>query len=223
MNPWTQIPLEDYENHMRYDSVRQLQVLNKMMKGQIASCADDSIMILGVAGGNGLEYVDEQTVPLVYGIDINEAYLEACRNRYPKLSGVLQTCCLDIAAHPEILPRADHVIADLFVEYVGYEAFCKAMKAVCPQTVSCIIQQNGVNDFVSHTPYEDAFHDLDSVEHNIDPQMLISCLDQTGYIVAGQISETLPNGKILRQVDFTVKSLSAQFKSNIQSRKCVFH
>lgn len=31
-NPWEEIPLADYENHMKLDSVRQLQAMNEMMK-----------------------------------------------------------------------------------------------------------------------------------------------------------------------------------------------
>ena len=33
-NPWEEISLDDYENHMSLDSVRQLQMLNKLMKEQ---------------------------------------------------------------------------------------------------------------------------------------------------------------------------------------------
>ena len=33
-NPWEEIGLDDYENHMKLDSVQQLQTLNSMMKAQ---------------------------------------------------------------------------------------------------------------------------------------------------------------------------------------------
>ena len=35
-NPWREISLEDYENHMRLDGVMRLQTLNKMMKTQLS-------------------------------------------------------------------------------------------------------------------------------------------------------------------------------------------
>ena len=35
-NPWEKVKLSDYENHMALDSVRQLQALNQMMKGQLS-------------------------------------------------------------------------------------------------------------------------------------------------------------------------------------------
>lgn len=50
-NPWEMISLEDYENHMKLDSVRQLQGLNEMMQGQLDAFPASSVMILGVAGG----------------------------------------------------------------------------------------------------------------------------------------------------------------------------
>ena len=33
-NPWKEISLADYENHMKHNSVMQLQIMNEMMKGQ---------------------------------------------------------------------------------------------------------------------------------------------------------------------------------------------
>ena len=34
-NPWKDINISDYENHMALDSVQQLQAMNQMMKGQL--------------------------------------------------------------------------------------------------------------------------------------------------------------------------------------------
>ena len=35
-NPWEEISLSDYENHMRLDSVKQLQAMNSIMKKQFS-------------------------------------------------------------------------------------------------------------------------------------------------------------------------------------------
>lgn len=53
-NPWEEIPLTDYENHMKLASVMQLQAMNEMMKGQFAAYPVSSVMIFGIAGGNAL-------------------------------------------------------------------------------------------------------------------------------------------------------------------------
>lgn len=61
-NPWENISLSDYENHMALDSVWQLQAMNQMMKGQLNTYNISSVMILGIAGGNGLEHIHHQMV-----------------------------------------------------------------------------------------------------------------------------------------------------------------
>ena len=75
INPWEEIPLSDYENHMRLKSVQQLQTLDKMMRRQFSLCDADTAMILGVAGGNGLEHVAGGGFKQVFGVDINPDYL----------------------------------------------------------------------------------------------------------------------------------------------------
>lgn len=35
-NPWEEIKLDDYENHMSLDSVKQLQTMNMIMKSQFS-------------------------------------------------------------------------------------------------------------------------------------------------------------------------------------------
>lgn len=44
-NPWEEIPLADYENHMKLDTVLQLQTLNEMMKGQFDTDSVSSMMM----------------------------------------------------------------------------------------------------------------------------------------------------------------------------------
>ena len=89
-NPWEEIDLKDYESHMSLADVYQLQGMNEMMKEQFYTYGVRSLMILGVAGGNGLEHIDKASFQAVYGVDINQCYLEECRTRYKALEGILQ-------------------------------------------------------------------------------------------------------------------------------------
>ncbi len=68
-NPWEAIPLNDYEKHMNLDSVMQLQAMNQMMKMQFDTYRISNIMILGIAGGNGLEHIQKNKFEKVYGVD----------------------------------------------------------------------------------------------------------------------------------------------------------
>lgn len=141
-NPWEEISLDDYENHMRLASVNQLQTMNAIMKEQFESYQVETAMVLGIAGGNGLEHVRPDKYRVVYGIDINADYLREIPGRYPQLSDVLQCMHLDIVNEAERLPHAELVIANLLIEYIGYTAFQKAIKQVSPKFISCVIQIN---------------------------------------------------------------------------------
>ena len=96
INPWIEIELYDYEKHMSSDSVRQLQVINEMMKEQLDAFPVHSVMICGIAGGNGLEHIDKQRIDKVYDADINASCLYACTARYPHLQSVLETIQADL-------------------------------------------------------------------------------------------------------------------------------
>lgn len=204
-NPWEEISLDDYENHMKLDSVQQLQTMNTMMKEQFFQYPVKSIMVLGIAGGNGLEHINSQ-FEKVYGVDINREYLEECRKRYPKLEGILELLCVDLMTDIQQLVHADLVVANLLVEYIGYECFQKVILKVKPQYASCIIQINTDSSFVSDSPYLHVFDYLDRVHHQMEEQPLIDAMKNIGYQVELQGEEPLPNGKKLVRLDFQKSS-----------------
>lgn len=204
INPWETIPLSDYENHMRLDSVMQLQVMNCMMKRQFSSCTAKSAMVLGVAGGNGLEHVVSCGFDRVYGVDINNEYLQRCKERYPELNGILECVCADLTTPDVVLPHADLLIANLLIEYIGYDCFCRTVAQVRPQFASCIIQINTDNGFVSDSPYLHVFDGLESVHHQMQEDKLDTAMQSIGYRLSGTTEEPLPNGKKLVQMDFVL-------------------
>lgn len=205
-NPWENISLDDYENHMKLDSVKQLQTLNSMMKDQFEAYPVNSAMVLGVAGGNGLEHVSNDKYELVYGVDINSDYLKAAAERHNDLSDVLKCLKIDLINEPEKLPNAKLVIADLLIEYIGYPAFKKAISVIDPQYVSCIIQINtDVECWVSDSPYIHSFDSLDAVHNQMEESALIKAMDEIGFENICKSSEALPNGKSFIRLDFSRK------------------
>ena len=201
-NPWEEISLSDYENHMKLDSVMQLQNMNQMMKGQFNAYPVSSVMILGIAGGNGLEHIDRNKFQKVYGIDINEEYLKAVKERYTDISDILECIQLNLIEETNKLPKAELLVANLLIEYIGYDCFQKTVEQVQPKYVSCIIQINVDDSWVSDSPYIHAFDDLDKVHHQMEENLLIQTLKDIGYKRIAQIENTLPNGKKLVQLDF---------------------
>ena len=55
--PWEGISPDDNENHMRLDTVKQLQAMKAIMNEQFTAYPVETAMILGVAGGNGPEHI----------------------------------------------------------------------------------------------------------------------------------------------------------------------
>ena len=202
-NPWEEISLDDYENHMSLDSVKQLQTMNSIMKEQFEAYPVSTAMVLGVAGGNGLEHVSRDKYRTVYGVDINEDYIRAVSERYADLSDVLKCLKLDLIHNADQLPEAQLLIANLLIEYIGYDIFQKVICKVNPEYVSCVIQINTDDkQWVSDSPYLHAFDRLDEVHYQMDEKALSLKLQEIGYKDILQTRTALPNGKALLRMDF---------------------
>lgn len=201
-NPWEEISLSDYENHMKLNSVMQLQSINQMMKEQFDAYPVSSAMILGIAGGNGLEYIDRNKFKKVYGIDINQNYLNEVRNRYSDISDILECIRLNLLEETYKLPKSELLIANLLIEYIGYDCFQNTVKQVQPKYVSCIIQINTDNRFVSDSPYLHAFDRLEQVHHQMEEKALEKAMIDIDYHTIRNSEKILPNGKKLVQIDF---------------------
>ena len=202
-NPWEKIRLDDYENHMRLESVYQLQVLNEMMREQFSTYDIESVMILGVAGGNGLEHIDEKVIKKVYGVDVNQRFLDECSRRYSEFGTLLELICTDLLEADLCLPQSNLLVANLLVEYIGYDCFQKVVEAVAPEYVSCIIQINTGDSFVSDSPYLHAFDGLEEVHHQMDEVALVKSMAEIGYRKAERQEQNLPNGKKFVRIDFS--------------------
>lgn len=202
-NPWEDIRLDDYEKHMSLDSVMQLQALNSIMKNQFEAYDVHTVMILGVAGGNGLEHIDTDKYTRVYGVDINDSYLKILAIRYGAMGDVLQCLHLDIVKNVGMLPNADLVIANVLIEYIGYSAFQKVLQQVDATYVSCVIQINtDEGAWVSESPYLHAFDGLDAIHHQMEESTLTAAMKEIGYSRIVQDALPLPNGKGLVRLDY---------------------
>ncbi len=161
-NPWKEVALGDYESHMALGGVYQLQTLDNIMHSQFEAYTVLSVAILGIAGGNGLGNLESiPSIKNIYGIDINPDYLKASQDRAILLGNRYHTIHVDVNDDISLLPSAELVIANLFIEYVGYNNFAKAIKKMEPKYVSCVIQINPEDGYVSDSPYSDKLSVLD--------------------------------------------------------------
>ncbi len=202
-NPWEEISLDDYEKHMSLDSVKQLQTMNRIMEDQFEAYPVSIAMVLGVAGGNGLEHIRQDKYQTVYGVDINGDYLRAVSERYAELSDILKCLKIDLIHDEDQLPEAQLLIANLLIEYIGYDVFRRVICKVNPEYVSCVIQINTDDkQWVSDSPYLHVFDRLDEVHHQMDEESLSIKMQEIGYKDILQTRTPLPNGKALIRMDF---------------------
>jgi ubiquinone/menaquinone biosynthesis C-methylase UbiE len=81
-NPWLDVPLSDYEGHMRLPQVAQAQLLADVFEDQLAIHKPRSLAVLGCAGGNGFDRIVAEVTRRVVGVDLNRQYLNEVRDRF---------------------------------------------------------------------------------------------------------------------------------------------
>lgn len=205
-NPWQDIDIKDYENHMNSGSVLQLQALNKITKQQLDDHDCKTVCFFGIAGGNGLEHITNNKYTKVFCIDINSQYLDVCKKRYSNLGDALCIMETDLSDVNAVIPKAEFVIANLLIEYIGIKAFVEQIKKAEPNFVSCVIQNESIDSFVSKSGYEEELHKLDSIYTFVAIDELVSKMGIAGYECTQQSKSVLPNGKSFTRLDF-IKTL----------------
>jgi SAM-dependent methyltransferase len=144
-NPWLSIPARDYEGHMGPKGVDQLGALDRILSEIYAEVRPASMVVLGCGTGNGFKHIDPAVTTRVVGVDINSAYLEIARQRYPQLKDVFEACCFyaeKCAFDPESF---DLVHSALVLEYLDPEPMIEKIASwLAPGgTASFVIQEPG--------------------------------------------------------------------------------
>ncbi len=204
-NPWLHIPLEDYERHMSHDLVRQSALLNKLTKKYLDAIGPESVIFLGIAGGNGLEHIDKHITQRVFGIDINQDYLDTASNRYKQTIPSLQLVNLDITQHSDSICKADFIWAALVLEYTGVDkalAFCGNNIQMEGHLVVSI-QSNKNKQTVSPTGIE-SVKKAGEIFSIVDPEELLNKTTETGYKLIEKEENLLPNGKSIVTFHFVL-------------------
>lgn len=197
-NPWLSIPLEDYEGHMGSEIVRQLMVLVELFKSALDRCHPESVAVLGVAGGNGLEQIDSTITKRIIGVDINQRYLDEVQRRFSTLSGLELHCC-DLAKQEFSLAPVALVHAALIFEHVGLDlALENALSLVAPGgRLSVVLQLPSKEEQdVASTSYT-SMRTLKQYFVLIDIREFQGLLARKGFRLVEQETRSLPAGKAL--------------------------
>jgi hypothetical protein len=156
-NPWLHISLADYEGHMGSAGVGQLDVLSELFGVALELCHPASVAVLGVAGGNGLDRVDNNVTHRVVGLDVNPFYLDEVRRRYGEKCN-LDLHCVDLAEQRVELEPVQLVHAGLVFEHAGVDR--------CLENAVSLVTAGGAISVVIQLPSE--------VEHGVGSSKLPS-------------------------------------------------
>ena len=206
-NPWLHISLEEYERHMSHHLVGQSALLNALTKKYLDSIKPETAIFLGIAGGNGLEHIDNQITENVYGIDINQDYLDIAFERYKERIPFLQLVKLDITQHSENICQADFIWAALILEYTGIDkalSFCaNNIRKGGHMVIS--IQANNSIPSVSPTGIE-SIKKAGEIFSIVDPETMLNKAAENGNKFMDKEENILPNGKSIITFHFVAAS-----------------
>jgi hypothetical protein len=197
-NPWLSIPLQDYEGHMGRDHAQQLSVLSELFKRGLDICVPDSVAVLGIAGGNGLEHVNHAIVRRVVGVDINARYLDEVRRRFGTYPN-LELHCVDLSEGELRIPPAALVHAALFFEHAGLGgALDNALSLVAPEGHLSVVLQLPDHQQQNVTPTASAsMQTLAEGFSPVDALHFRGVLERRGFRLVHEELRPLPTGKVL--------------------------
>jgi hypothetical protein len=195
-NPWLNVALEEYEGHMGPGGVEQLGPLADLFGRSLSCAVPESVAILGVAGGNGLDRIDPQITRRVVGVDLNAGYLATVRERFPALAG-LELHQADLSRDPLSIPPVALVHAALIFEHAG-EGRCleNAVALVAPGGWFSVVLQLPA---VSNAPAAPSHYaSIDTVRRGfsmLDPSEFSTGLTTRGFRLHDELRIPLPEGK----------------------------
>lgn len=206
-NIWEKVPLEDYEKHMSHETVGQQQLLSELTRKYLQRLTPKTTMFLGVAGGNGLEHIDNTITHKVYGIDINKEYLLETKNRFQNRIADLDLINIDISNNSTEITRVDFMWAALILEYVDMgDCFKFIINNIQDNgyVVITIQVNNGVSS-ISKTGVE-TVKLVGQIFKPVDSKDLLGVADRFGFAIMESEKNILPNGKILETFCFQKKA-----------------
>lgn len=196
MNPWLEIDISDYVNHMSSPDVGQYQLINQCFELMLSKYNPSRIFVPGCTIGNGFEYIEWNNIEKVTALDINPAFLKILRNKFP-VENKLEIINGDFEDFETGGRLYNLIFAALFFEYVDLKhSLLKLRKMMDNSSVLFSIIQLPDHDQtkVSKTEYKS----LEKLESHIT---LVSAdefekeIKNAGLIDKFKEQKTLINGK----------------------------
>ena len=195
-NPWLSVPLSDYEGHMGPAGVQQLAALSGLFAEAVEICRPESVAILGIAGGNGLEHIDRSFTRRIVGVDINPQYLDSVRRRFGAVYD-LELHCRDLAGACPAMEPVQLVHAALIFEHAGAcQCLENAIACVAPGGALSVVLQlpSEFEPGVSASPFP-SIQKLKSDFALIDPLWFRESVEKRGFRLKHESRRALAAGK----------------------------
>lgn len=197
MNPWLNIPLDDYQAHM--EAVGQAAVLRSLFGTIYMRVKPQRLAVLGCTSGADFDAIDSSLTEVAVGLDVNPTYLQTAQQRSLGLGRSVEWVCGDVLTAE--LPQSpfDLIHAALLLEYLDAAALFRRVRHwLMPGAYLSLITQQPIVGLaaVSNTGYES----LRSLSATI---MLRSAEDiallaaDAGYVVKSKQLVELQTGKVL--------------------------
>jgi hypothetical protein len=182
-----------------------------LTKKYLEKLRPETVMFLGIAGGNGLEHIDNNSTRQVFGIDINQNYLDETKKRFKDKIQNLSLINIDISSREtQEITKANLIWAGLIFEYVETDTCFKFINDNIQENgylVVTVQENNGVSS-VSQTGIE-TIKSVGEIFRIIAESDLVSIADKFGFQKIEFEENILPNKKSLKTYTFVKKQLTA--------------
>ncbi len=119
-NPWLDVDLSDYINHMSCPEIGQYQMINDCFRIALEKLEPGRIFIPGCTIGNGFEFINWEKVETVTALDVNPDFLKVLRERFPDQQK-LEIISSDFNSFSVKDREYDLIFSALFFEYVDLQ------------------------------------------------------------------------------------------------------
>lgn len=200
-NPWLEIPLSDYENHML--EVGQAQALNKIIKQSLERYLPENFALLGCSTGNGLEHIKSEITKKVFAIDINSDYLKKTKENFKNRINRLEIINADIQNDEVPIKNVDLFFVGLVLEYVDPETVLeKIINLLSKNGILLIVIQKSTNTtFVSKTKYK-SLEKLADISNEVNEKEINSLIQSQNMKLINRDEIELTNNKSFIRLDY---------------------
>ncbi len=195
-NPWLNISISDYVNHMSSPEVRQYQLINECFKSLLLKYDPKRIFVPGCTIGNGFEYINWEQIEKVTALDINPDFLTVLKDKFPGMKK-LEIINEDFQHFEPDVRNYDLIFVALLFEYVDFKPALNKLKKMMNKAsiFFSLTQLPGENQSkVSRTEYKS----LEKLNPHIilhSPIEIENTIINAGFQIKFSEQKTLPNGK----------------------------